>query len=238
MKTISTFAPDANPLSEGILVEADGVYPDAAGGMRAVPSGSVITNALAAACKGAFTFRDLSSSFRTFAGTSTKLYELAIDAWTDVSLAGDYSTAGRWTFAPWGNYVLAANNQKKIQVQTASAAAFAEISEAPVAKYITASQNFVIAANISGAGNRVQWSAYGDYDEWTPALSTQAGFYDLTETGGDITGMARLGNDVLIFKQKHLYHGTYIGAPYVWGFRRVIAPSGAVSNESIVETEA
>lgn len=238
MNNIVSFAPDANPMTPGILVEASGIYPAETGGMRPLPGPNTFTDALPSECLGIFTFRDLGASFRTIAGTATKLYELGITSWTDVSQAGDYSTPRKWRFGAWGNYVLAANWEKKIQVQTAPGALFAEIAAAPVARYLTCAQSFVIGANIGSLyGNRVQWSAQGDHTDWTPSLSTQAGYVDLNDTQGDIRGITKFGNDIIVFKEACFYHGTYVGPPYIWAFRRVPSVSGAIANEGIIEVE-
>lgn len=236
MQPIKTFAPDANPLTPGILVDASGVYPSESGGIRAVPTAAAFSDALPSACLRAFSHQDLTNSFRTVAGTSTKLYELSVTSWTDVSQTGDY-TASSWNFAAWGNYILAVNQIDPIQYQATSGDDFADVAGSPAGKYITAAQNFIIVANITNYGNRVQWCAQGDHTDWTPSLSTQAGYYDMSDTPGDITGLAKLGDDILVFKARNLYHGTYIGPPLIWSFRRVQTYCGAPSQESIIELE-
>jgi hypothetical protein len=237
LNKIATFAPDANPMTPGILVEASGVYPSETGGIRAVPSAGPFTDALGAVCKGAFAFQDLSASFRTIAGTAAGLFELSNSAWTDVSKAGGY-TADRWRFAAWGDYILATNNTDAVQVQTAAGADFADLAGTPpLAKFITCAQNFVILANIPTAENRIYWSAQGDHTDWTPAISTQCGYVDLSDSPGNITGIARMGDDIVVFKERSLYHGSYVGPPYVWAFKRIPAFCGTPSQDSVVELE-
>ena len=54
--------------------------------------------------RGAAVLTDTSGTRRTFAGTQTKLYELASGTWADVSRVGDYtgSDENRWSFAQFG----------------------------------------------------------------------------------------------------------------------------------------
>jgi hypothetical protein len=237
MQPITTFAPDANPLTPGILVSASGVYPSETGGIRAIPTATPFSAALAGQCLGMFSYQNLTSSFRTIGATSTKLYELEVTSWNDVSKAGDY-TGSSWNFAAWGNYILAVNGDDIIQVQETSLSDFADLAGSPIAKYITTAQNFVITANIGAVyGNRVQWCAQGDHTDWVASASTQAGYMDLSDTPGEITGLARLGDDFIVFKDRNLYHATYIGPPFIWSFRRVPAYCGAPSQTSIVELE-
>jgi hypothetical protein len=237
LNTIVTYAPDANPMTPGILVEASGVYPSETGGVRAIPSAAPFSDALPGKCKGAFAFQDLSSSFRTVAGTGAGLFELSSTSWLDVSQSGGY-TADRWRFAVWGNYILATNNSDAVQVQTGTGVDFADLDGSPpIAKYITSAQNFVILANIPSYENRVYWSAQGDHTDWTPAISTQCGYVDLSDSPGNITGLAKIGDDIVVFKERTLYHGIYVGPPYVWAFRRIPAFCGTPSQDSVIELE-
>src|SRR5665648_470091 len=105
MNTISTFAPDASPLTPGIAVSVTNAYPGENGGMKAMPTAKAFSDALDGTCLGIFAFQDLSNNFRTIAGTADKLYELSSLTFADVSVAAGYS-ATRWRFAGWGGYIL------------------------------------------------------------------------------------------------------------------------------------
>lgn len=234
MNKLSTFAPDANPLNTGIALSVTNVYPSETGGMRATPTAVAVTNALDSTCLGCFAFQDLSNNFRTIAGTATKLYELSNMTWADVTPVGGY-TATKWRFAGWGDYILAVNASQIVQIQTAASGDFADLAGSPIAKYITASNNFVICANIYNYENRVYWCAQGDHTDWVPSLSTQAGYYDLSDTPGPITGIARMQDSIVVFKDRSMYLGTYTGPPYVWNFKQIQTQSGTYSQESVIE---
>jgi len=245
MYKITTFAPDLDPLTGGILVDgSDNFYPSESGGIRAMPTTEAISEALAARCMGSFSFEDLAGSYRTYAGTSTKLYQLTNLSWTDVSLTGDYSSAYRWRFAAWGNTVIATNGTDAVQAQTTSEADFADLAGSPpAAKYVISCHDFVILAHITDDGTstarqqRVHWSAQGDHTDWTASISTQAGYQDLDDSPGEITGIARLGDAFVVFKETCLYLVTYIGPSLIWQFERIMTVSGCPSHESIVELE-
>jgi hypothetical protein len=124
-----------------------------------------------------------------FAGGASKLFK--VDN-TDLSLvdeskAGGYTGTNRWQFLQFGSLALASNGSEKIQsFDVNSSTAFADVSsEAPIAKYITAVRDFVVAGNI-GAGtnpNKVQWSGINDASTWTATATSQSD-YQLLPDGG------------------------------------------------------
>ena len=91
-----------------------------------------------------------------FAGGATKLFRVDNDdlSLVDESKAGGYTGLNRWQFLQFGSLALASNGSEKIQsFDVNSSTAFADVSsDAPIAKYITAVRDFVVAGNI-GAGN-------------------------------------------------------------------------------------
>lgn len=239
MFPLKSFAPDANYLTPNIVLDLDGGYPSENGGIASLPAPSDMSEALASACLGCFSFRDLSANFRTIAGTATKLYELAVDTtWTDVSIVTGYSTTNRWRYVAWGNWIIATCYDNAIQVQKTQGGTFANLGGSPPqAKYITSAQNFVITAHIYGYTNRVRWCAQGNAEDWTPSTTTQAGHIDLSDTPGDITGLAKLGEYIVVFKESAIYLGEYIGPPVIWSFRRIGSFFGTLANDAVVETE-
>lgn len=243
MIPLTSFAPDANPLTPGILIDADGIYPTDKG-IAGLPEAVSLSDALISDCLGVISFRQLDGSIRTIAGTATNLFEITGSAWTDVSrMAGYTGTNGyRWRFAPWGNYILAVNGTDAYQVSTGGD--FDDVGAyLPIAKYITTSNNYVVMAHCldyegSTYRHRVCWSAQGDYSNFTPSLSTQSGYVDLVDIPGEITGLAKIGNAIVVFKEQGLYLGSYVGPPYVWSFERIQGYSGTVSQEAVIELEA
>lgn len=237
---ITTFAPDMPPTTPGIALDVDGVYPSDGGGFSPVPGPSAMSEALASECLGAFTFQDLSVNFRTVAGTQTNLYELQADnTWIDVSAStSGYSVTDKWDFAAWGNWLLAVNYGADTQKQTATGSDFAALGGSPPqAKFITCSNNFVILANVTDTSahtNRVQWCAQGDAEDWTPSATTQAGYDDLDDTQGEITGLVNLGEYVVVFKESSLYLGQYLGPPQIWGFRKISSTHGCKAGNAFV----
>jgi len=242
---VNNFAPDLNPLriADGIIIDGDAFYPTEMGGIAPLPSPENIATALPSRCLGLFSFQTPTNNFRIIGGTQTKLYELGNNAWIDRSRAGDYSgTSGeKWRFTGWGTNVVATNFSDPIQKSASTD--FSDLVAEPKAKFIATCQNFVIAAytydTTDGTqGNRVWWCAQGDFTDWTPSLSTQAGWVNLDDTPGAITGLVQLGNYILVFKDRALYLGSYIGPPLVWEFRLISKLAGTFAQEAVAVTES
>jgi len=155
-----------------------------------------------------------------FAGGLTKLFkldssDLSLD---DVSKSGGYTGINRWQFIQFGTLALAANGSEKIQSYNVnSSSLFADLAAAaPIAKYITAVRDFVVAANI-GAGSyptRVQWS-------------------DITD-GGDITGITG-GEFGIVFLEKAIVRMSYIGSPLFFQFDTISRNIGCIEGGSIAQ---
>jgi len=174
-----------------------------------------------------------------FAGGASKLFK--VDN-TDLSLvdeskSGGYTGTGRWQFLQFGNLALAANGSEKIQAYDVnSSTAFADASsDAPIAKYITAVRDFVVAANI-GAGttpNKVQWSGINDATTWTTTATSQSDF-QLLPDGGDITGIVG-GEFGIVFLEKAIVRMSYIGSPLIFQFDTISRNVGCIEGNSIAQ---
>ena len=83
------FVPDQSELDPQNLSACVDVIPGDRG-MKYAPTAIAVPSVgvLAAFCRGAFAGRKLDATVRTFAGTSTKLYELVGTTWTDRSAGG------------------------------------------------------------------------------------------------------------------------------------------------------
>jgi hypothetical protein len=174
-----------------------------------------------------------------FAGGASKLFK--VDN-TDLSLvdeskAGGYTGTNRWQFLQFGSLALASNGSEKIQsFDVNSSTAFADVSsDAPIAKYITAVRDFVVAANI-GAGtnpNKVQWSGINDASTWTATATSQSD-YQIIPDGGDITGIVG-GEFGIVFLEKAIVRMSYIGSPLFFQFDTISRNVGCIEGSSIAQ---
>ena len=174
-----------------------------------------------------------------FAGGSTKLFKLdAADLSLDnVSKSGNYTTPTdqRWRFTQFGNVIIAANGQAKIQgYNLNSASLFADLSaDAPDARYVTVVRDFVVSGHQTSYYNRVQWSALGDESSWATSATTQADFQDIPD-GGSIVGVTG-GEYGLILMDRSIHRMSYVGSPLVFQFDNISRNLGCYEANSIIQ---
>jgi len=240
MTPLLGFSPDVEPTTPGCIAGMSNVIPYEAG-MKAAPgAANAGVNALAAACVGSAVVRQLSGGSRFFAGTSSKLYEASGTAWADVS-SGTYTlgTDDRWSFAGFGDAVLASSPATVIQRSISGA--FAAIASSPKAKIIVSVKGFVIAfaTNESTYGDSPdRWWCSALYNEtdWTPSVSTQCTTGRLTDGSGGFTTAVRFGDQVVAYKQRSMHLGHYADAPAVWAWSVVSFDVGCVGPEAAADT--
>ena len=173
-----------------------------------------------------------------FAGGATKLFKFdgATLSLTDVSKVGGY-TASDWEFTQFGNTIIAANNNSKLQAWTlSSSTAFADLSvNAPIAKYVTTVRDFVVAANLDGGlnSNKVQWSDINDETDWVSGATSQSDFQIISD-GGNITGITG-GEFGIIFLERAIVRMSYIGSPYFFQFDTIARNIGCVEGGSVAQ---
>jgi hypothetical protein len=175
-----------------------------------------------------------------FAGGDTKLFKLdSTDLSLDnVSKSGGYSTTSsdRWRFTQFGNVVIAANGQAKLQgFNVNSSSLFADLAaDAPTAKYVTVVRDFVVSGNVqSNNPNRVQWSALGDESSWTASATTQADFQDIPD-GGTVVGVTG-GEYGLVLMDRSIHRMSYVGSPLVFQFDNISRNLGCYEQNSVIQ---
>lgn len=219
----------------GTIQEAYNVIPQAIG-YGALPelvefSGSAsenLTNVFATKYGGTTTI---------FAAGTTKLFkfdstDLSLD---DVSKSGGYTTADRFYFTQFGQKLIAANGNSKLQVwDLGGSTAFADLdSAAPTAKFVTVIRDFVVAANTSSAPSTVYWSDINDETDWTPSNTSQADSQIIPD-GGDIRGITG-GEFGLVLLEKAISRMSYVGAPLFFQFDTIAKNIGCYESNSIAQ---
>jgi len=237
------YAPDLDPATPGAIVEMVNILPTqkgmcgapspVAGGFGAV---SEDVNSFAVVTK-------LDGSRRTFVGGNTTLQELVSSTWTDRSDAGGYTIGvdNRWAFSQFGDVTIAAAKSETIQASPSTI--FAPISGAPAASFIAVSDGFVMAIDTNEGtygdqSDRWWCSAYLDYTDWTPAVSTQCTTGRIVDTPGPLRGIASFGSGFVAFKDYAIYTVAFVGAPLVWAWRKVPGEVGCPSHNSIVNVQS
>ena len=235
------YAPDIDQTTPGAIISCSNFIPNHRA-MEAAPAAQNIgAAALAAACRGCATTIETDNTFRVWAGTATKLYELSGTTYTDRTrtVGGDYALGSEeiWRFAQFGNATLAVAKSDTLQVSDTTT--FANVTGAPKASIVETVGNFVFLFNTNEATygdspNRWWCAALGGYTDWTPSIATQCVTDILTSVPGRIYAGKRFGNQVVVYKERGMYIGTYVGAPAVWDFQLIPGDAGCSSQEAVV----
>lgn len=231
--SLTEWLPD-QPSTVGALVDVNNVVP-LIQGYAPFPSSVDYSNAASEDLNNVYAGK-FSSITQLFASSNSKLYQFstATKNLTNVSKAGGY-TGTRWNFTQFGDVLLATNNAEKIQAwYVSSSSAFADVSAtAPVAKYITVVRDFVVAANISGTPNKLQWSDINDETDWTSGGASQAD-YQIISDGGNIQGITG-GEFGLVLLERGIVRMSYIGSPLFFQFDTISRGLGCTSGSTVAQ---
>lgn len=236
--TFGEWTPDQPGLTNG-LQRAENVFSKQIG-YGAIPTVVDYSAAASEALNNVVAGKTAAGATVVFAGGATKLFKLdsADLSLDDVSKSGGYSTTidQRWRFTQFGNVLIAANGQAKLQgFNVNSSTLFADLSaDAPTARYVTVVRDFVVSGNVqSNYPNRVQWSALGDESSWALSATTQADYQDIPD-GGSVVGVTG-GEFGLVFMDRSIHRMSYVGSPLVFQFDNISRNLGCYEANSIIQ---
>jgi len=203
---------------------------------RQILSPVVYSSALDARCRGVISSQDTAGNTYNYAGDATKLYALGGVTYSDVSVAGGYSTAtdDMWEFAKWGDKIIAVNGlTDSPQIITMGGANFANLGGSPPsARHVGVVRDFVVLGNITGSANELHWSAFNDGTGWT-AGTDQSDTQEL-QSGGWIQRIVG-GEYGTIFCERSIYRMTYVGYPLIFQLDEVESNRGTPAPGSVAK---
>ena len=216
--------PGANIARNVIPGELDGSYEPARDLVK------VSTNAIESEALGGVVARDKDNNIFPYVGTTSKLYELRSNAWSDESKAGGYTTGVEdvWEFAVWDRdqKVIATNFADPVQsidIGGGASSDFADLitsTNKPKAKHVDVVRDFLVLGHTDDATdgvkpNRVWWSGIGSVADFDPDAATQSDYSDLA-TGGwvqRVVGGAEYG---VVFQENLIRRMEYQGTPVIF----------------------
>lgn len=202
------------------------------------------SQALPAACRGAFYALKSDGTVITFAATSTKLYQLNNTdfSWVDVSLgAGSYSaltSTAQWQFAQTGSLVFATQANVVLQVfDLSSSTAFAAaLGSPPQAAYITVIGGFLVLSGLLSQAFRIQWSGLESFNastSWTVGVNS-SDFQDFAD-GGVVKGVAGGDQSGVIFQDQAIRSMAFVsGSPIIFQIDKIADGIGLFAPYSII----
>lgn len=237
---LGEWLPDAPSYKNPGCEVADNCIP-ITGGYGPFNSPTSQSQTVSATVQGAQQFFDNSGSSIIVGGTATSLFVRR----TSITETTGFSSIGAeeaWDFARFNNFVIAASSNKSPQYlsdidtdNTWSELTGALITgAAPVAKRVARVGDFVMMGNISGAPNRIQWSAINSpTTSWEASRLTQAGSLDLDPKFGDVQRIVG-GRYALVFQERGISRLDYVGPPRVWTNRVISDGRGTIAPFSVV----
>lgn len=238
------FAPDVDPMTSGIFADCNNIIPTVRG-FAPLPSAVQLGSQVPQRCTGLFLGTLLSGESTLFAGTRGNLHSYSphTNQWTSRSPADMTitQTYNRWRFDQFGNYTLAVNGVFPPLIYRGTSMTFEKVPDNPIRGSIVATVGLFVFL-LAPENFPDQWACcgIGNVDAWTSLPSNQAVGGRLTHTPGPIKAGKRLGNggdSIVVYKEKGVYIGQYVGPPFVWAFRLLSSTAGAVSHEAVVEVD-
>jgi hypothetical protein len=209
------------------------------------PSSVPYSQKLPSACRGAFYALKNDGSVITFAGTSTKLYQLnnTTQSWTDVSLSGGtygaLATGAQWQFAQTGSLVFATQANVVLQVfDLTSDSAFSDaLGSPPQASYVTVIGGFLVLSGLLSSPYRIAWSDLNNFNSstsWTFGLG-QSDFQDFPD-GGVVRGVGGGDQSGVIFQDQMIRSMAYVGSPLIFQISELAQGIGLLAPYSIIRS--
>lgn len=234
------FAPDADPLSPGVLVDMNGFVPSIAG-MKTIPG--LVEIAIPPngddPVVGAITAVMPDGTRITIAATRGQIWRLDDDTGTwqpmiDPILSPPITETSRpWRFDTFGVYIVAVNGDE-VLVST-SGGQFERVGNgAPPSSICQSAENgafFLIRSD----SNEVWGSLAGPLGLWNPPLIQNETFVNpRNEVAGPITAAHRLRSNIAIYKRQSLVIGVLSNPPEFYDFGIITEESGTPSQEAVV----
>ncbi|WP_412058128.1 hypothetical protein [Bartonella sp. DGB2] len=234
---IAEYRPDVATANTNFSDDIRNVLP-ADGSYIPMPGLTPLSAPIPEAHLNSFATRTLTGATLFFAGTPEKLYLLDNTglAWRDVSREDTPYSANNeapWSFAAFGNYIIAVNKNDSPQIyQVGASTRFEKLKgNPPRAGIVKIWGDFVCLMQLTDKPNRVWWSGLNNIEWWTPG-QYNCDYQDFPE-GGIVQGAMDATNPV-IFLQSAIYRATFIpGSDIIFSFQKIHTKRGARSSTSI-----
>lgn len=202
---------------------------------------SYFSTAAAAQINGLYAFSSGATSY-VLRGRAAKMTKITGGEATDLTPAFTGGLGDRWSFAAWGNVILASNGKEKIQkfVSPYAAGDLADMTadaNCPVAHVVRVFQRHVFALGDTTNTFRVSWSDIDDYTDWTAIAANDAGSVDLYESKTPVVGGDTLRTIFVVYTGSQIHTFQYVGGTYVFARNIADYSTGLYSRDLLVSTE-
>ena len=149
-----------------------------------------------------------------------------------------WNEADTWSFATWGeNLECVLTSDQYIWEFKPSTGLVAKVTNAPQCKAVlTTDEFFLMAIAAGGDPRKLQWCDQGANTVWTPTATNLAGSLEL-QTQGMLKVGHRVGTQALYFTDIDVHTLDYVGAPLVYGRRKLGENCGIIGPNAFAATE-
>ena len=226
----SDFAPDVDPITPGVLLDMDNVYPTPRG-YRSYPSLIRYSTApLASQCFGAWSGK-ISTAQVTVAGTATNLYTLQNKTFVNTGIVSTLMAyPQRWRFDTYGQDLIAVNGINRPYVQSGPLGTWQPLGGTPPVASIVQATEFALFLI---EPNSDIWHASLSDTIWGNNIATQTVQGNLYATSGNITAAVQLRRGIVLYKRKAFHYGSFAGPPLYWEFPPISHEIGAPCQEAV-----
>ena len=233
--TFTEWLPD-QPGVVGALTNARNVFPKAVG-YGPFPEEEDYSGAASEDLNNTAAGINSAGDVKIFAGGETKLFLLNSSDFSLGDVSGTtYTSTDRWRFVQFGDFMIAANGQDKLQYadMATTTISFADLdSSAPTAKLITVVRDFVVAGNTDTASNQVIWSGINNPNTWSNTAVTQSD-NQIIPDGGEVKGITG-GEFGIVLLERSIVRMSYIGSPLIFQFDNISRNLGCFESNSVVQ---
>lgn len=234
---IADYRPDVSDINGSFTDELINVLP-ADGSYIPMPSFNPLSEPCPGFILGAFAVRT-KNGVSIIVGTGQKIYLLnnTTGQWKNISREENPYLANvdsPWSFALFGDYVIAVNANDKPQVIDINHdKKFRNLGgNPPQAGIVRVWGDFVCLMKLTDHPRRVHWSGLNDAECWT--VGKKSCDYQDFPDGGFIQGATETTNPI-IFMRSAIYAGSFIpGSKIIFSFQKIHDKRGAKNSESIV----
>lgn len=234
------FSPDLDTTIAGTITDMDG-WRGTQAGLATLPSFEVLASLPAGEiATGAFIATLVSGQQVVVVGTTHHLYTLKSGGLVEFD-GGQTFSGGHWSFAVFGNDILAVNgvNVPQVSANDQPFEPLANVSDTPplgpgqpqTAAIVEVVDEGVFMIPVDS--NVYYFTGISDRT-WTPNIATETVNAPVTGTPGPIIALHRIRGGVVLYKARSFYMGLFTGPPFFWSFTSISENVGAFSQDSIV----
>jgi len=180
-------------------------------------------------------------------GTREALYRgLTQPATEDVTRAGGAYTgtdSDLWSFAQFGQAILATNGVDKVQYLSDIGAApgtnfvdidgVSDLAAAFRCSILRKTAAFVIAYNTDNIDTEYRWCDEDDVLTWTPIAENKSRDKNIRELASNIVSVVDMGNTHIVYGRDQAFVIGFTGVPFYFGHQHLLDGIGAVGKHSV-----